>query len=304
MIEKKYYDILIFGNYTKDTIVSKKGTRYVDGGGFNYGAHAAANSGKKVAAVTRLEREDIRVVEKLQSIGVDVYPMFTPTSTHMKLEYISDNPDERILTCTNTAGTYTIDQFDGLEAKAILINGSVREEAPLELVKQLRNRDSILVADAQGFIRVIAPDKTLIHTDWPEQEEVLDLIDILKADIVEAESLTGEKDIYKAAKILHEMGPKEIVITYKDGIVVYADGKFFEEKFTPKELLGRSGRGDTCIASYVASRLTDEPQKAIIWSAALTSLKLEAEGPYNLGVDLVKEKVQKDYNLHSKELNG
>ena len=55
-MEKKIYDIVIFGNYTKDTIVSKTGTRYVDGGGFNYGAHAAANSGKSVAAdVTALQ---------------------------------------------------------------------------------------------------------------------------------------------------------------------------------------------------------------------------------------------------------
>ncbi|MBZ0180661.1 MAG: bifunctional hydroxymethylpyrimidine kinase/phosphomethylpyrimidine kinase [Melioribacteraceae bacterium] len=296
MTENKSYDILIFGNYTKDTIVSKKGTRYVDGGGFNYGAHAAANSGKKVAAVTRLAREDIRVIDKLQSIGVDVYPTFTPSSTHMKLEYISDNPDERILTCTKTAGTYTIDQFDGLKAKAILINGSVREEAPLELVRELRKRDSLLVADAQGFIRIVAPDKTLVHADWPEQKEVLALIDILKADIVEAESLTGEKNIHKAAKILNKMGPKEIVITHKDGIVVYAEDIFYEQTFKQKELVGRSGRGDTCIASYVASRLTNEPAKAIVWSAAVTSLKLEAEGPFNLGIDEIKQMIAENYS--------
>lgn len=168
MDNKDLYDILIFGNYTKDTIVSKAGTRYVDGGGFNYGAHAAVNSGKKVAAVTRLAEEDKHVVEILESIGVDVFPTFTPSSTHMRLEYWTDNPDERILTCTETAGTYTLEQFDNIEAKAILINGSVREEAPLELVKELKKRNSILVADAQGFIRVIDPNRVLIHSEWPE----------------------------------------------------------------------------------------------------------------------------------------
>jgi hypothetical protein len=34
------YDIIILGNYTKDTYVSKRGIRFVDGGGFNFGAHA------------------------------------------------------------------------------------------------------------------------------------------------------------------------------------------------------------------------------------------------------------------------
>ena len=100
----KNYDIVIFGNYTKDTIVSAAGTRYVDGGGFNYGAHAAVVSALKVAAVTRLAKDDFRVVERLKDIGVDVYPSITPSSTHMRLEYPTDNVDERILTCTVTAG--------------------------------------------------------------------------------------------------------------------------------------------------------------------------------------------------------
>ena len=295
-MKKKIYDIVIFGNYTKDTIVSKTGTRYVDGGGFNYGAHAAANSGMSVAAVTRLAEEDIHVVEILESFGVDVYPTFTPSSTHMRLEYPSDNPDERTLTCTETAGTYTIDQFDGLEAKAILINGSVREEAPLELVKELKKRDSILVADAQGFIRIIAPDQTLIHADWPEQREVLSMIDVLKADIVEAESLTGEKDLLKAAEKLFEMGPNEIVLTHRDGILVYADGDVFEETFKPKELIGRSGRGDTCIASYMSKRLSAPPSEAIKWSAAVTSLKLEKEGTFKGNLKDINEMLNNKYN--------
>ena len=59
------YDLVILGNYTKDTIVSPSGTRSVDGGGFNYGAHVAAMMGLKTAAVTRLAREDVRVVEAL-----------------------------------------------------------------------------------------------------------------------------------------------------------------------------------------------------------------------------------------------
>ena len=39
------YDVAFLGSYTKDTIVSAAGTRMVDGGGFNYGAHAAAQMG-------------------------------------------------------------------------------------------------------------------------------------------------------------------------------------------------------------------------------------------------------------------
>ncbi|MFC1759975.1 PfkB family carbohydrate kinase [Candidatus Neomarinimicrobiota bacterium] len=291
----KKYDIVIFGNYTKDTIISATGKRFVDGGGFNYGAHAAACSGLKVAAVTRLAKDDDQVIKSLKNAGVDVYPTFTKSSTHMQLEYPTDNVDERVLTCPISAGTYTIDQFDGLEAKAYLINASIRHEVPFEIVEYLSKKDGLTVADAQGFIRIVGKNNVLMNADWPEKKKVLALIDILKADIVEAESLTGESDLHKAAKILASWGPKEIVLTHRDGIVVYAEGKFYEATFYPEPLIGRSGRGDTCIASYAAKRLSAPPAEAIIWSAALTSLKMEAEGPIKKTKTDVESLIKRKY---------
>jgi len=293
--QSKKFDIVIFGNYTKDTIITPAGTRYVDGGGFNYGAHAARMLGLSVAAVTRLAQEDQRVVDKLRKIGIEVYPFYTPSSTHMVLEYRSANPDDRILRCAVTAGSFTPDQFESLEAKAFLMNGSIRGEIPLEVVKSLRKKNALLVADLQGFIRIIAPDTTLLHARWPEQEEHLRLVDVLKTDAVEAESLTGESDIKKAATVLASMGPKEVVLTHKDGILVLANGNFHEAPWRNKSLIGRSGRGDTCIASYITKRLTEPPEVAIIWSAATTSLKMEAEGPFLRSVDDVRDFIKKEY---------
>jgi sugar/nucleoside kinase (ribokinase family) len=296
MVESKVmYDVIIFGNDTKDTIVSSTGTRFVDGGGFNYGAHAAVALGLNVAAVTRLAREDFHVVRALERLGIDVFPRTTDTSTHMQLEYPGSNVDERILTCTKSAGAYGLDQFEGLQARAILINASIREEVTPEVVEGLRERESLLVADAQGFLRIIAPDHRLVYGTWPEKERVLSQLDVLKADAVEAEFLTGESDIHKAARILAELGPREIVLTHRDGILVYAEERYHEATFHPEKLVGRSGRGDTCIASYMAKRLTEAPEEAILWSAALTSLKMEAEGPFRGNKTDVQELVDRKY---------
>jgi sugar/nucleoside kinase (ribokinase family) len=294
-VQQKQFDIVIFGNYTKDTIITPAGTRYVDGGGFNYGAHAARMLGLNVAAVTRLAHEDQRVVDKLKNIGVEVFPFYSSSSTHMVLEYRSSNPDDRILRCAVTAGSFTPDQFEHLEARAFLMNGSIRGEIPLQVVQALRKKNALLVADLQGFIRIIAPDHTLLHAPWPEKEAHLCLVDVLKTDAVEAESLTGESDIKKAATALAKMGPKEVVLTHKDGILVLAAGIFYEAPWRNKSLIGRSGRGDTCIASYIAKRLTEPPQVAIIWSAATTSLKMEAEGPFLRTVDDVRDFIAKEY---------
>jgi len=295
VIEADRYDIVIFGNYTKDTIVSSAGTRYVDGGGFNYGAHAAALLGLRVAAVTRLAKEDSHVVEHLQRIGVDVFPFFTPSSTHMRLEYPTSNVDERLLTCPVTAGAYTPDQFDRLKAKAFLINASTRGEVPLDVVSALREKGGLLVADAQGFVRIINPDNLLVNAPWPERDQVLGQLDVIKADAVEAESLTGESDIRKAARLLADLGPSEVVLTHRDSILVYAGGRYHEAAFHPETLVGRSGRGDTCIASYIAKRLTSPPEEAIIWSAAVTSLKMESEGPILREISEVEDLIRRMY---------
>ena len=79
------YDFVTFGNYTKDTIVSAAGTRYVDGGGYSYAAHAARLAGIRVAAVTRLAVEDRGVAAPLRARGVDVFTHDSPSSTLMRL---------------------------------------------------------------------------------------------------------------------------------------------------------------------------------------------------------------------------
>lgn len=295
MEKSSTYDIVIIGNYTKDTIISASGTRMVDGGGFNYGAYVVAMMGLKAATVTRLAKEDSHVVDALIQLGLDVFPTFTPYSTDMRLYYPTSNVDERVLSVTYTAGVFTPAQVKNLHAKAFLINASTRGEVDMDVIEELRKKDAILAADVQGFIRIIAPDGTLVNEVWPEKEQILALIDILKTDAVEAEILTGETDIKVAARMIAKWGPKEVVLTHRNGLIVYTEEKFYEADFFPQKLIGRSGRGDTCIGAYTAKRLNASPPEATIWAAAVTSLKMEAEGPIRRKIEDVEDLIKMKY---------
>jgi sugar/nucleoside kinase (ribokinase family) len=289
------FDVATIGNYTKDTIINAAGTHHADGGGVTYSAHAAHTLGRKVAAITRLAKEDFHVVRSLEDFGITVFATATPSSTLMRLEYPTDNPDERILTVADTAGSFTPDQVRAVDAKAYIISPSIRGEFPIETIQELRKKDAIVSADAQGFIRVRHPDGRLEHLPWPEQGEVLAMIDVLKADVVEAEALTGEADMKTAAKALAAQGPREIVITHRDGIVVLADGHFLEAQFHAQSMAGRSGRGDTCVGSYMAARLEHPPEVALLWSAATTSLKVEIPGPIRRPCEEIVRLVEEKY---------
>lgn len=290
----KFYDIAFIGHYTKDTIVSAKGTRIVDGGAFNYGANVAARMGLKVAAVTRLAEEDLRVVEKLKHLGVDVSVHISPQSTCLRLEYPTANIDERIIYVTSSAGPFTLAEVENLQARAIVVGASMRDEVSLEVIKELAKKKTILTADVQSFIRVNYNSK-LILQEWPEKQSILSHLDVLKTDAVEAEMLTGISNLREAALKISDLGPHEVVITHHNGLLVYANGQFYEKCFYPKKLIGRSGRGDTCIAAYMAKRLNASPQDATIWAAAVTSLKMEAEGPFQRTIKEVNNLIHSRY---------
>lgn len=273
------YDVVTIGNYTRDTIISKAGTRQVDGGGYSYAAHAARLKGLSVAAVTRLAAEDRRSTDALRAKGIDVHIFESPASTLMRLEYPTDDVDERILTVASVAEPFTPELLAPFAARAFVVNGSARGEAPLAVMQALKAKGGLLCADVQGFVRVVDGDGRLRYERWPEQRDILGLVDILKTDAVEAGFLTGESDIRRAARALAQDGPREVVLTHRDGLLVLADGAFFEAAFHPAVLRGRSGRGDTCMGSYVSSRLTGSPAESTVWAAAVTSLKMEQEGP-------------------------
>lgn len=290
------YDVILLGAYTKDTIVSPKGTRFVDGGGFNYGTHVATAMGLKVAAITRLAREDFHVVEMLKGLGAHVYATASEHSTGMTLEYTSSNLDQRTLSVKHTAGSFTVDEVKGLSAKAFIISPSIRGEVPLDVIQEIKKSNSFVSIDVQGFIRVIREDGVLVYAPWPEKEAVLALADVLKTDAVEAEFLTGESDIRKAARILQGFGPKEVVLTHQGGLLVYEGKNYHEAGFHPRSLVGRSGRGDTTVAAYMSKRIVAPVPEATIWAAAAVSIKMEAEGPFKRKMSDVEELIRLKYH--------
>jgi sugar/nucleoside kinase (ribokinase family) len=289
------YQIAFLGHYTKDTIVSSSGTRVVNGGAFNYGSQVAARMGLKTLAITRLAHQDAVVIQELEELGVKVLVRWTPESTSLKLVYPTDNPDERVIYVSSWAGAFSAEEVDKIDSEVIVVGGSMREEIPADIIILLATKESILAADIQSFLRVNDKGK-LVAKPWLEQKEVLSSIAVLKTDAVEAELLTGEKDLKKAVLKIASQGPREVVATHKDGLLVFAEGKFYDASFYPRKLVGRSGRGDTCLASYMSKRINSSPAEATIWAAALTSLKMEAEGPFRRPIEDVEILIQEKYH--------
>jgi sugar/nucleoside kinase (ribokinase family) len=292
---KKQYDVIFAGNYTKDTIITPEGTRHVDGGGMNYAAYAGLRLGIKAAMVTRLAKEDEYVIQNIQADGIDCYPVYSPYSTLMTLEYKTRDVDKRSLYVKHVADTIHPEHLDGLEARAIAVSPSIRGEVEPCFFHKMRKRHGIiLAADVQGFVRVLRGED-LVYEEWGEMDEVLQALDILKSDAVEAKFLTGETDIEKAAAFYASQGVKEIVLTHSSGVLIHADGQNHHFEFHSSSMDGRSGRGDTCMGSYVSMRLSLPPREAGKWAAAVTSMKVEKHGVFDRTISEVEEFIARYY---------
>jgi len=288
------FEIAFLGHYTKDTIVVIDKEKTVDGGAVIYGANVTARMGLKTAIITRMARQDFRVLEQFGGFDVHTFRQETSNSTALKLVYASSNFDERVVYLVSFAQPFTVKEVCDVKARTFHVASSLRDEVPYEIVKSLRGVADKVSLDVQGFVRVNRNGK-LVSDRWEDASEVLRHVDVVKADHVEARILTGKDDRRDAAESLSALGPNEVVITRNDGVLVRADGKYYEAPFIPKELNGRSGRGDTCIAAYLAKRLTSTPAEATVWAAAVTSLKLENEGPFRRTISDVSELIKQKY---------
>lgn len=274
----KPFDIAMLGHFSKDRIIARGRETVRSGGAVFYGSIAAARIGIKVAAVTKVAEEDLPLLRPMEEAGADVFPIVSETTTGIENRYLDDTLERRVCRPLAFAGAYRKDELPEIEAKIRHVGGLIRGEADLELLKYLSALGR-LSADAQGFVRVIRGDE-MINEDWPEKREALPLLDFFKADAAEAEIMTGCTNVEEAAKTLSDWGAKEIVLSHPGGLLVYADGKAANTPFTPREVRGRTGRGDTCISSYLAWRLEHSPAESGRFAAALCSIKMESEGPF------------------------
>ena len=203
--------------------------------------------------------------------------------------------DKRNLYVKHIAGTIHPEHLDGLMARAIAVSPSIRGEVEPAFFHAMRLREGVLLAaDVQGFVRVLR-GQDLVYEPWDEMAEVLSDLDILKSDAMEAKYLTGETDIEKAAAFYAQQGAKEILLTHASGVLVYADGQSHHYEFHSKSMDGRSGRGDTCLGSYVSARLSLPSREAGKYAAAVTSMKVEKLGVFDRTIAEVEEFIAKYY---------
>ena len=155
------------------------------------------------------------------------------------------------------------------------------QEFSLDFIRGLRDRGYRLSADMQSFVRQVDPvTRDILFKDVLLKRDIAALLGKVKLDIVEAKVLTGTDDLEEAAKSFESWGCPETVITSAEGVLARVGGRTFFEKFTNRSTVGRTGRGDTTFAAYLARRNDHDVAQSLKFAAALVSIKMETPGPF------------------------
>lgn len=275
-------DIMMIGHFAKDLLVVDGPGRISSGGGVYYGSIALRRLGLRVAVVTRLHPDDFGRLADLEEEGIQVFATPASETSGIANYYFPEDLDRRVCKPLGFAGPFREAEIPDLEARIYAAVPIIAGEVDLPLLESLARRGPVAM-DVQGFVRFrdeSGPEPALVSRPWAEMAQGLSRVTYLKVDGVEAELLTGETDLRTAARELASYGPREIVLTRSSGVTVLVEGQFYEAPFAPRSLAGRTGRGDTCFASYLGARLTASPGEATRLAGAVTTLKLEKPGPW------------------------
>ena len=158
-----------------------------------------------------------------------------------------------------------------------LMLGNLTPQVQMRVLEQLTHRPKLVALDTMNFWMDIAMDDLL---------KVLQQIDVLTINDEEARQLSGEHSLLKASKVIHEMGPKYLIIKKGEhGALLFHRGQIFFAPALPlAELVDPTGAGDSFAGGFMGwiAKTNDTSfenmKRAVIYGSAMGSFCVEKFG--------------------------
>ena len=289
------FDIMIVGQLSLDINVDYGGREErVIGGAVLASGFAADASGAKAAVLVKGNNQ---IADPFKAFAprprIRVIPVHSETCTSISNVYHTADRERRTCRAISHIEPYRPEDLPDMNASIYHIAGLMYGDIGEDMIDAVSGRGKCAV-DVQCLLRRDDGSEMAFY-DWDKKKEYLPLIDFLKTDAAEAEILTGLTDRREAAKRLYDWGAKEIMITHNTEVIIYDGKRIYAEPLKPRNLTGRTGRGDTTFAGYLAKRLHGSIEDSLLYAAALVSLKMETPGPFMGTEENVKDYIRQFY---------
>ncbi|MEN8746276.1 MAG: PfkB family carbohydrate kinase [Polaribacter sp.] len=204
------------------------------------------------------------------------------------------NSRDTLITELNVLETFTPVVPAYFKDAAIVMLGNLHPLTQASVLDQMTERPKLVVLDTMNFWMDIALED--LHT-------VLKRVDVITINDEEARQLSGEYSLVNAAKKIHSMGPKYVVIKKGEhGALLFHEEKMFYAPALPlAEVFDPTGAGDTFAGGFcgylakTADISFENMKNAIIFGSNLASFCVEQFGTdrmQTLTADEVKTRLQ------------
>jgi sugar/nucleoside kinase (ribokinase family) len=204
------------------------------------------------------------------------------------------NSRDTLVTELNVLETFTPVVPENFKNAGIVMLGNLHPLTQASVLDQMNERPKLVVLDTMNFWMDIALAD--LHT-------VLKRVDVITINDEEARQLSGEYSLVNAAKKIHAMGPKYVVIKKGEhGALLFNEGKMFYAPALPlAEVFDPTGAGDTFAGGFCGYLAKTEDvsfenmKNAIIYGSNLASFCVEkfgSERMEELTGDEVKNRLQ------------
>ncbi|MFO1349595.1 MAG: PfkB family carbohydrate kinase [Gammaproteobacteria bacterium] len=278
------FDVCVIGPITRD-VVRRPGMapRVQPGGVVYYAGHALRRLGLKVAVVTKATADDAdELLHSLRGSGVEVFCRPSARTTVFENAYRGDHLDFREQSVASISDPFTLDDLAGVRARVLYLGPLNESDLDSGFIAAVARQGGCVYLDVQGLLRRVVDGK-VEPMAWNASREGLAHVHALKADLAEAQLLSGEQDPEQAARRIAEMGPKEVLVTLAShGSLILANDEIHAiPAYSPSRIIDATGCGDSYFAGYIHSRLQARDIVAAGHCAtAVAVLKLGRNGPF------------------------
>ena len=189
------------------------------------------------------------------------------------------------------------------DAKIVML-GNLHPLTQLSVLEQMNETPDLVVLDTMNF---------WMDSALEDLHKVIKKVDVITINDEEARQLTGEYSLVVAARKIHEMGPKYVVIKKGEhgALLFNEDNVFYAPALPLEEVFDPTGAGDTFAGGFVGYLAKtndlsfDNMKNAVIYGSTLASFCVEKFGTermVNLSSDEVYQRLQQFKNLTQFEI--
>jgi sugar/nucleoside kinase (ribokinase family) len=284
------FDVAVVGHLCIDTIMLPSRTQpfRVLGGAATYTSFVAKHLCASPAVISKVGEDFPQAyLWWLQQEGININAVkIVPNeqSTSFQLQYSSDLA-ERILTLKGETSQITIEDLpSNFHSKAIHI-APIAGEVSYEIAEHLKSCTDVLSIDPQGLLRSFDDTGKVVAKDSADKK-ILELIKVYKSSIGEITLLTGQTELNRAIKEVHDLGVETVIVTMgAKGALLSTQGTQYNVPACQSEVLvDPTGAGDVFIGGFLTELIQKkEPFWCACVGSAAASLVVEGLGPTYFG---------------------